>query len=326
MTLPTDSDGDVAGSPLAGAANDAGLQAILRRLSNVGSLEEITAVVSHSARSILQADGATFVLRDGDRCYYADEDAISPLWKGRRFPMNACISGWCMANRETVAIPDIYEDDRIPAHAYRPTFVRSLAMAPVGRDRPVAALGAYWSYKRNPTPEELEQLQAIADAAAVAIARLQLQPATAPLRRFDAAPADTPPDRSLRRGFLVDRLALRRYVARIRRGALGPLEAYGLGVLCAAVATLLRLAVTATGVHGLVIYSTYYPAMVLAMLAGGKRAGGTAAVLGGLAAYYFFMPPLYQYVAFEASDILNMALYAGSSVLIIATIDRYQRA
>jgi hypothetical protein len=38
-------------------------------------------------------------IRDGDHCYYADENAISPLWKGRRFPLSACISGWVMLNK-----------------------------------------------------------------------------------------------------------------------------------------------------------------------------------------------------------------------------------
>ena len=30
-------------------------------------------------------------LREGR---YADEDAIGKLWKGQRFPMSTCISGW----------------------------------------------------------------------------------------------------------------------------------------------------------------------------------------------------------------------------------------
>lgn len=39
------------------------------------------------------ADGATFVQRDGEFCYYADESAIKPLWKGSRFLLTECISG-----------------------------------------------------------------------------------------------------------------------------------------------------------------------------------------------------------------------------------------
>jgi len=45
--------------------------------------------------------------------------------------MSACISGWTMLNRQPAVIEDIYADPRIPADAYRPTFVRSLAMVPI---------------------------------------------------------------------------------------------------------------------------------------------------------------------------------------------------
>src|SRR6476620_286574 len=102
--------------------------AIVRHLSKAHSLSEIRETVTYAARRLLAADGVTFVLREGDRCYYAEEDAISPLWKGKRFPMAACISGWCMTERKAVAIRDIYKDARIPIDAYRSTFVRSLTM------------------------------------------------------------------------------------------------------------------------------------------------------------------------------------------------------
>ena len=48
-----------------------------------------------------------------------------------------------MEHGRTVAIPDIYEDERIPHDAYRPTFVKSLAMVPVRQEEPIAALGAF---------------------------------------------------------------------------------------------------------------------------------------------------------------------------------------
>jgi hypothetical protein len=63
------------------------------------SLPEIQEIVRGGARRLTGADGATFVLRDGDKCFYADEDAIEPLWKGQRFPLEQCISGWAMRNR-----------------------------------------------------------------------------------------------------------------------------------------------------------------------------------------------------------------------------------
>jgi hypothetical protein len=70
-----------------GASDFAGLVAILRRLAIAQSLPEIMQITTQAARTLLQADGITFVLREGDLCYYAAEDAISPLWMGRRFPL-----------------------------------------------------------------------------------------------------------------------------------------------------------------------------------------------------------------------------------------------
>lgn len=51
-------------------------------LSMARGIDEVMAVIRTHARNIVGADGITFVLRDGDQCFYADEDAISPLWKG----------------------------------------------------------------------------------------------------------------------------------------------------------------------------------------------------------------------------------------------------
>ena len=101
------------------------------------------------------AQGATFVLREDDRCFYADEDAIAPLWKGQRFPIATCISGWAMLHDETAVVPDITVDERIPLEAYLPTFVRSLVMVPVGSPTPVAAIGAHWSHHYHATPDEI---------------------------------------------------------------------------------------------------------------------------------------------------------------------------
>lgn len=151
------------------------MAALLRRLSHSRSVEEVVEAATPAARDLLQADGVTFVLREGELCHYAEEASVSPLWKGRRFPLDACISGWCMTRGESTAVPDIYADDRIPHEAYRPTFVRSLVMVPVRRDDPLAAMGAYWREERVPSAEEIETLEAVADATALAFARLALE-------------------------------------------------------------------------------------------------------------------------------------------------------
>lgn len=132
------------------------------------TLEETTRLLE-AARALTGADGAAFVLRQGDRVLYADEDAIGPLWKGQTFLASACISGWAIQHRESVVVEDIYADDRIPQDAYRPTFVRSLAVVPIRKEDPVGAIGAYWASRRLATPGQVVALEALAGAAAVAM-------------------------------------------------------------------------------------------------------------------------------------------------------------
>jgi signal transduction histidine kinase/DNA-binding response OmpR family regulator len=150
------------------------LVAAVQELSLARNLESVMTVVRRAARELTGADGATFVLREADKCYYADENAIAPLWKGQRFPMSACISGWAMLNRQCAVIEDIYADPRIPADAYRPTFVKSLVMVPIRTDAPVGAIGNYWASRHRATAEEVELLQALANTTAVAIEDVQL--------------------------------------------------------------------------------------------------------------------------------------------------------
>lgn len=150
------------------------MEELTLQLSMARGTDEILAVVRKHVRPMIGADGVTFVFRDNGMCHYADEDAISPLWKGQRFPMQTCISGWAMINRQVVIIEDIYLDDRIPHDAYRPTFVNSLMMVPVQQEDPVAAIGCYWARKRRPTDDEIALMQRIANVAAVAMINVAL--------------------------------------------------------------------------------------------------------------------------------------------------------
>lgn len=150
------------------------LLTVVQQLSLARTLNAVMEVVRHSARELTGADGATFVLRENDQCYYAEEDAIAPLWKGRRFPMEDCISGWVMRHRQPTAIEDVFADARIPTDAYRPTFVKSLVMVPIRTLDPVGAIGTYWSRTRLPDPREVALLAALADTTAVALENVQL--------------------------------------------------------------------------------------------------------------------------------------------------------
>jgi signal transduction histidine kinase/CheY-like chemotaxis protein len=142
---------------------------VVQRLSLARGVDAIVDIVRRAARQLTGADGATFVLRDNDKCYYVDEDAISPLWKGQKFPLEACISGWAMLNAKSTIVPDIYKDPRIPHAAYRPTFVKSLAMVPIRTSAPIGAIGNYWATEHECTPDELMLLEALANTTSVAM-------------------------------------------------------------------------------------------------------------------------------------------------------------
>lgn len=137
------------------------------------TLQSLTQQATQIARKLTGAEGATFILRDDDMCHYVDEDAISPLWKGKRFPMHICISGWAMLNKEAVIIENIYEDGRIAIDAYSPTFVKSLAMVPVNVIDPIAAIGVYWSSKTRPTQMHMKMFKAFSEAVAQVLKKIK---------------------------------------------------------------------------------------------------------------------------------------------------------
>lgn len=147
---------------------------VIQEISLARSMDRITEIVRHEARALTGADGATFVLREKNSCFYVDEEAISPLWKGLRFPMERCVSGLVMMQGQPIAIEDIYADSRVPAEAYRPTFVKSMLMVPIRSSCPVGAIGNYWAYPHQASDEEVHMLRALADTTAVAIENVML--------------------------------------------------------------------------------------------------------------------------------------------------------
>jgi response regulator RpfG family c-di-GMP phosphodiesterase len=147
---------------------------LILQMSMAHGIDEIMTVLRQSVRELIGADGVSFVLRENDKCYYADEDAPAPLWKGQRFPVESCISGWAMKHAELVVIEDIYRDDRIPHATYRDTFVKSLVVVPVRNEDPVGTIEAYWAKAEPPSEEAVRLLQRIANNAAVAMTNVHL--------------------------------------------------------------------------------------------------------------------------------------------------------
>lgn len=141
----------------------------VQRVTSDCELEEFFQIVRTAARTLLAADGVTIVLREGGFCHYVDEEAIGPLWKGKRFPLDDGISGWVMKHNTSAIIEDISLDPRIPLALYRPTFVKSLAMFPLSLGEPLGAIGYYWARSHAPTPQEQQLMALLAELTARSI-------------------------------------------------------------------------------------------------------------------------------------------------------------
>jgi len=151
------------------------LVGFLQRLLLARDMGGILSIAGIAGRRLTGADGTALVLREGSQCVFADEDAIRPLWKGRRFPADRCISGWVMDHRQPLIIPDIYQDPRIPIEDYRSTFVRSLAMVPIHTESPIGAIGSYWAASHTATAEQVKILQLLADSTAVCLENVRVR-------------------------------------------------------------------------------------------------------------------------------------------------------
>lgn len=141
----------------------------MEALAGARSMEAVTSVLRAFTRRAVGADGIAIVLRDDDRCYYIAEDSAEPLWAGQHFPIDRCVSGWAIAHQQTVVIPDVLKDTRVPVDAYRKTYVRSMVMVPIGRPETIAAVGAYWSEPGMPTDNQISLLEALGRAASTAL-------------------------------------------------------------------------------------------------------------------------------------------------------------
>jgi signal transduction histidine kinase len=126
-------------------------------------------IVCRAARELMEADAATFGLREGASCFYAEEDAASPLRKGKWFSLADDISGRVMLNRQPAVIENVDHDPQVATDAYSQTLVKSLVMVPVSANDPMGVIGCYWNRPHRPDAEDLELLQALASATVAGI-------------------------------------------------------------------------------------------------------------------------------------------------------------
>ncbi len=230
--------------------------------------------------------------------------------------MSACISGWCMEHGRRVSIPDIYDDERIPQDAYRPTFVKSLAMVPVRQEEPIAALGAYWAHPHNATDPELDLLQTIANAAALSISYVQLRE-TRSRRKWGrvAQGLASLPQRRAGRLKVWNPSPSFAWSGRFRQTVIA--------LALSATAAGLRLALEPL-VGDEAPYAFFYAAVVLSVAYAGWFGGVIALIAGGLIGNVLFVEPLGQ-LSFDRYSLWGMLIYGLVAGVLLVLAEKLVR-
>jgi two-component sensor histidine kinase len=146
----------------------------IERLARSTHLLDVAQLVTRNARTLVDADGASLILREDNDCVYVGEDAIGPLWNGQRFPIPSRAAGMTMLHKKSFVVPDVRQDARDAQQAYVRTFVVGLAIVPVRSVDPIGAIEVYWAKRHEASSQELTRLETLARATASAIEHVRL--------------------------------------------------------------------------------------------------------------------------------------------------------
>ena len=113
------------------------------------------------------------------------------------------------------------------------------------------------------------------------------------------------------------------HLANWRRVSPGSAKAYVFATFCVVIASLARWGLGLLS-EGILVFPTYYPAVLFAALIGGAGAGTFAAILGGVIGWWAFMPPHFSFSLTNAQQI-GLLTYLFASLLIVWGADHHRR-
>ena len=100
-------------------------------------------------------------------------------------------------------------------------------------------------------------------------------------------------------------------------------QQHGFAAFCVAVATTLRYLLGLLW-PDIIVFATYYPAILVATLVCGVPAGITATLLGAVSAWWLFISPTHQFIPLEPANAVSFVLYFLSSAVIVWAAGRYR--
>ncbi|HEY3644034.1 MAG TPA: ATP-binding protein [Gammaproteobacteria bacterium] len=141
---------------------------MVQELGRARDMEAVVAKVCDAARRLSGSDAAVLTLREGELCHVVGEDSATPYWKGHRYPLQESVTGWVIENKQAVVLDDT-DDPRVSVSIYRNTYVKSMAVVPLGSPEPIGSLSNLWRGRHRPTADEIKLMGILADAAAAAL-------------------------------------------------------------------------------------------------------------------------------------------------------------
>lgn len=143
------------------------LLSVLSDVSHIKVYDDVTTTLKNATKKLINCDASSIILKDGDQCHYIDEDSAQPLWKGMKFPLDDCISGWAIKNESTAVVPDIYDDARVPSNLYKHTLIKSMLVSPLKNQHVHGAISVYWTVPHQPSPTEIHILETLANVSSL---------------------------------------------------------------------------------------------------------------------------------------------------------------
>jgi len=147
---------------------------ILDRLSSARTTQGVVDTLGSAVRDLTSADGITVMLRDGGYVQCVGDDPVDPLWDGQRIPLDSCLGGWVILNRQSAFVEDVDTDSRVSRITLANRAVRSYAVFPIRSGEPLGALGVYWTERLQVDQHLVSTLQTLANACAMAIENARL--------------------------------------------------------------------------------------------------------------------------------------------------------
>jgi two-component sensor histidine kinase len=104
----------------------------------------------------------------------------------------------------------------------------------------------------------------------------------------------------------------------------GSVKAHLFAVFLVGVATALRLGL-GFFTQQMQAFTTFYPAVLFAALAGGAGPGIFAALLGGIVCWWLFLHPFTNFLPLTDGELINLLTYFVASIVIVWATDHYRR-